>query len=96
MFADASNNLDHGTAAEMLDMYKSSVQLKTDEAIESRDAQASEGMKLAANEKGGKVPAKSRKIYKRTELIKLKIHKPREYEKMAPIFNLAYAEGRVR
>ncbi len=96
MFADASNNLDAGTASEMLDLYKSNVQMKTDAAIAARDGKASDGMKLAANEKGGKTPAKSRKVYKRSELIKLKISNPRQYEKMAPEINKAYAEGRVR
>jgi len=96
MFADASNNLDHGTAAEMLDLYKSSVQSKTDAATETRDAKASEGLKNATTEKGGKKPAASRKIYKRTQLIDLKIHDPRKYESMSAEIQLAYAEGRVR
>jgi hypothetical protein len=96
VFADASNNLDAGVAADMLDLYKSTVAARSGEAELLRDAAARDGMKLATTEKRGHKPAQSKKLFKRAELIKLKIHDPRRYEAMSPEINLAYAEGRVR
>ena len=80
----------------IIDLYKGTSQMKTDAAIEARDEKASESLKLATNEKGGKKSSKSKKVYKRTELIKLKIHDPRRYESMSTEINAAYAEGRVK
>ncbi len=96
MFAYASDKLDAGVASEMLDLYKSTVKMREDAATVARDAKASAGLKNATNEKGGKKPSRSKKVYKRTELIHLKISNPRKYEAMADDINLAYTEGRVR
>ena len=96
MFAEASNNLDTVMAGEIIEFYKGIVRLKTDDAIAARDGKASESLKLATNEKGGKKSTKSKKVYKRSELIKLKIHDPSRYASMSPEINAAYAEGRVK
>ena len=96
MFADASNSLDAAMAAEIIDLYKGTVQSATDAATELRDNKASESLKLATNEKGGKKAAKSKKVYKRSELIRLKISNPTRYESMRTEINAAYTEGRVK
>lgn len=96
MFSQASDSLDADMAAEIIDLYKGTVKSATDAATELRDNKASESLKLATNEKGGKKAVQSKKVYKRAELIRLKISDPRRYESMRTEINAAYKEGRVK
>ncbi len=96
MFSQASDSLDADMAAEIIDLYKGTVQSATNAAEKLRDNKASESLKLATNEKGGKKATQSKKVYKRSELIRLKISNPGRYESMRSEINAAYTEGRVK
>lgn len=95
-FADASNNLDIDMADSMLDIYKSGREAKTNEAVETRDTNAKESLKKATNEKGNKNSGGRKPIYKRKELIHMKVHDPQRWESMSDDIRQAYADGRVR
>lgn len=95
MFAEASNNLDSGMANSILDMYKSSANMSTKEAVELRDTKAKEGLKRATNEKGNRHSSR-KPVYKRAELIQMKVNEPDRWLAMGDDIREAYADGRVR
>ncbi len=95
-FADASNNLDIDMADAMLDIYKSSKESKTKEAVETRDTNAKESLKKATNEKGSRHSGSRKPVYQRKELIHMKVTDPQRWESMSDDIREAYAEGRVR
>lgn len=92
---EAHTSRDAGMAADLIDMYKTTRKAATESAIEERDAIAASDLKKASVEKGS-VPANTKKIYRRSELIQLKIIDPHRYEKMSDEIKAAYAEGRVK
>ena len=92
---EAHLNRDVDTASDVLDMYKVTRKVATEEAVIERDAGAKEALRKATVEKGH-APANVRKVYRRAELIHMKIHQPSRYEAMSKEIHLAYAEGRVR
>lgn len=96
MLQDSHENLDVPLAADLLNVYKTTTQATTDDAITERDAIAQDGLKKAITEKGDVKATERKKIFKRDELIQLKIQNPNRYESMRPEIMKAYAEGRVR
>ena len=95
MLNEAHINRDVDVAADILDMYKNTRKAATDNAIEERDAIAKGDYKKAAVIKGG-APVSTKKMYRRAELIQLKIRDPQRYEAMSGEIHKAYAEGRVK
>ena len=95
MLNDAHMNRDVDVAADMLDMYKTTRKAATDNAIEERDAIAKGDLKKATVAQGG-APVSTKKLYRRAELIQLKIRDPQRYEAMSGEIHKAYAEGRVK
>lgn len=95
MLQEAHFNHDVDTASDLLDMYKTTRKAATDTAIDERDAIAARDFKRASVEKGG-APARTKKMYRRAELIQLKIRDPQRYEAMSSEIHKAYAEGRVK
>lgn len=86
---------DADTANDMLSLYKQTRQITNEEATTERDAKAAADLKNAVTETG-KAPASTKKIYRRSELIDLKIRAPQQYEAMSEEIHAAYAEGRVK
>jgi hypothetical protein len=95
MLQEAHQNLDTGLAADLLDMYKATRRAATDQAIEERDERAKGDLRKATVETGS-APANTKKIYRRAELIQLKIRDPERYNAMSSEIHKAYAEGRVK
>lgn len=95
MFKEAHENYDVDLASDLFDMYKSTHKISTEEAIEQRDAKAKDDLKKATVEKGSTNTA-SKKVYRRAELIRLKIEQPERYAAMSDDIRKAYAEGRVK
>ncbi len=95
MLQEAHVNSDVAVASDILDMFKSTRKAATDNAVDERDAIAKGDLKKATVEKGRRSTS-TKPIYKRTELIQMKMYDPRRYEVMSPEINLAYAEGRVK
>ena len=104
LYADA-NNYDVDSALELLDNYKSLRGLRqqkeetskaADEALKKTDSEGrSKALKAAAVQQGG-TGETGKPVYRRADLIRLRMQDPNRYESMADEILNAYAEGRVR
>lgn len=95
MFVEANSNYDYATGDELLTLFKETRSVKTEQGKEIREEKAKKAMKSATAEKGSSGAVK-KKVYKRAELINLKLQNPAKYEAMLPEIESAYREGRVR
>jgi hypothetical protein len=104
LYAKASN-FDVDSAMELLETYKSLRNIKTqkaeqtkaaDETLKKADEESrSKALKTAAVQQGG-TGESNKPIYRRADLIRLRMQDPSRYESMADDILNAYAEGRVR
>lgn len=95
MLQDAHNNHDVSLASDIIDMYKTTATDVSQEARDVRDANASDGLKAVSMESGS--PAISTgNVYRRADLIRLKVEQPARYASMADEIRQAYADGRVK
>lgn len=102
LFAKADAEYDFEAADELLSTYKEIKQIKAQQAVQQTaqsnqieaDAQKT-AMKAATVDVGG-TGETSRKVYRRADLIKLKMTDPARYEAMSDEIMAAYAEGRVK
>jgi hypothetical protein len=104
LYNDA-NNYDVDSALELLDNYKSLRGLRqqkeetskaADEALKKTDSEGrSKALKAAAVQQGG-TGETGKPVYRRADLIRLRMQDPNRYESMADEILNAYAEGRVR
>jgi hypothetical protein len=104
IFAKA-NNYDVDSAFELLETYKSLRNIKTqkaeqvkaaDESLKKTESEnRSKALKTAAVQEGG-TGESSKPVYRRADLIRLRMQDPKRYEDMADDILAAYNEGRVR
>lgn len=104
LYAKASN-FDVDSAMELLETYKSLRNVKTQKAEQTKaadeslkkadDENRSKALKTASVQQGG-TGESSKPVYRRADLIRLRMQDPRRYESMADDILNAYAEGRVR
>jgi hypothetical protein len=104
LYAKASN-FDVDSAMELLETYKSLRNIKThkaeqtkaaDESLKKADEESrSKALKTASVQQGG-TGESTKPIYRRADLIRLRMQDPNRYESMADDILNAYAEGRVR
>ena len=94
-FQRAHTELDIETASDLIDLYKTTRQVTQDEAKVERKAKAEGDFKKASVVTGG-VPASTGKVYRRAELIRLKMEDPQRYKALEPDIMDAYAQGRVK
>jgi hypothetical protein len=104
LYNDA-NNYDVDSALELLNNYKSLRGLRqqkeetskaADEALKKTDSEGrSKALKAAAVQQGG-TGETGKPVYRRADLIRLRMQDPNRYESMADEILNAYAEGRVR
>ena len=95
MFTRADRGYDYGSADELLSMWKTIKGIKTQE----RQVQAEEtssAFNQARVETGIVEDSSPRKIYRRADIIALKMRDPVRYNQLEPEIRQAYAEGRVR
>jgi hypothetical protein len=99
LFAKADAEFDFESADELLSTYKELKQIKQQNqnvqsaAVESKAQE--QAMKAATVDVGG-AGETSRKVYRRADLIKLKMTDPDRYMQMSDEIMSAYAEGRVK
>jgi hypothetical protein len=91
MFQRAHQNYEYDVADELFSMYKEASGVKREESAKKTSKQ----LKKAAVESGS-TGATKRKVYRRTDLINLRLTDPRKYEAMEDDIMRAYAEGRVK
>jgi hypothetical protein len=104
LFAKA-NNYDVDSALELLETYKSIRNVKQQKAEATRAADESlkkvdeenrsKALKTAAVQQGG-TGESTKPVYRRADLIRLRMQDPNRYESMADEILQAYAEGRVK
>jgi hypothetical protein len=104
LFSQA-NNYDADSALELLDTYKAirGVQQNKEETSKAADEKLkqaddvnrSKALKTAAVQQGG-TGESTKPIYRRADLIRLRMQDPKRYESMADDILQAYAENRVR
>jgi hypothetical protein len=104
LYSDA-NNYDVDSALELLNNYKSlrglrqqkeEISKAADEALKKTDSEGrSKALKAAAVQQGG-TGETGKPVYRRADLIRLRMQDPSRYESMADEILNAYAEGRVR
>ena len=95
MFNRANSKFDYEMADELFGLYKDVRGVKKEQAEEKAATKRKKALKNTSVEKGstGEV---SKKVYRRTDLIRLRATNPDRYNDMGDEIMLAYQEGRVR
>lgn len=97
MFLDAHQNYNYEVASELIGLYEQVVQTEANTVKEDRKAKRSQSLKDATTEKGSSGQS-SKKIFRRTDVLKMIRTNPKKYNDPAFQAELAaaYQEGRVR
>jgi hypothetical protein len=102
LFAKADAEYDFEAADELLSTYKEIKQIKAQQVVQQTaqsnqiEAEAQKAAMKAATVDVGGTGESSRKVYRRADLIKLKMTDPQRYDAMSDEIMAAYAEGRVK
>ena len=99
LFAKADAEYDFESADELLSTYKELKQIKqqnqVQQSVEVESKAQEQAMKAATVDVGG-AGETSRKVYRRADLIKLRMTDPDRYMQLSDEIMAAYAEGRVK
>ena len=95
MFQEAHKNFDYKTADALFSEYKELHGAQKEEAQEKATQKRTKKLKAAKTETGS-TGAKSTKVYRRADLINLRMHDRDRYDAMSDEITRAYAEGRVK
>ena len=98
LYVQADKDFDYEAADELLSTYKAIVGKKAEEGQQqAKELSASRQKQLkAATVDAGGGNETSRKVYRRADLIRLRMQDPARYEALADEIMLAYQEGRVK
>lgn len=95
LYAKADGEYDFDSANELLSTFKQLKQVQTKQVAAVDNTARQQSLKAASVDTGG-TGESSKKIYRRTDLIRLKMTDPARYEDLQPEIMSAYAEGRVK
>jgi len=95
IYAMADANYDFNAADELLSTFKQIRTSKTQQTTDAGNTVRKQNLTAAAVDVGG-TGESSKKIYRRADLIRLRMTDPARYEAMEPDIMAAYAERRVR
>ena len=95
IYAMADANYDFNAADELISTFKQIRGNRTNETVATGQEVRAKDMKAAAVDVSGTGEA-SKKVYRRADLIRLKMTDPARYEALQPEIMAAYAEGRVK
>jgi hypothetical protein len=99
LYTKAETELDYDSANELLSTYKELRQIKQqNQNVQSANVESKaqeQAMKAATVDVGG-AGESSRKVYRRADLIKLRMTDPDRYMQLSDEIMAAYAEGRVK
>ena len=95
LYANAAAEFDYDSANELLSTYKQLKQIKTQQVADTGKETLKQNLKAASVDTGG-TGESSKRVYRRADLIRLRMNDPDRYEALEPEIMLAYAEGRVR
>jgi len=95
LYAKADGEYDFDSAHELLSTYKQLKQVQTKQVAAVDNTARQQSLKAASVDVGG-TGESSKKIYRRTDLIQLRMRDPDRYEALQPEIMAAYAEGRIK
>ena len=95
MYAMADSQYDFDAANELLSTFKQIRTAKTSQTQEAGKQARQQNLKAAAVDVSG-TGESSKKVYRRADLIRLRMTDPNRYEALQPEIMAAYAEGRVK
>lgn len=95
MFALADSQYDFAAADDLFTTFKQIRSAKNKQTTTAGEQVLKQNLKAAAVDVGG-TGESSKKVYRRADLIRLKMTDPARYEALQPEIMAAYAEGRVK
>ena len=95
LYARADGEFDYDSANELLSTFKELRGVKAQQSEKASDAARTRSMRAAQVDVGGSGES-SKRVYRRADLIRLKMTDPSRYEALNDEILAAYAEGRVR
>lgn len=95
LWAKADGDYDYDSANELLSTYKQLKGIAAKKAEQSGDKVRKQALKAASVDVGGSGES-SKRVYRRADLIRLKMTDPQRYEALSDEIMQAYSEGRVR
>ena len=95
LYTKADSEFDFDSANELLSTYKALKQVKRQEQVNQQQQVTERTLKSATVDTGG-TGESSKRVYRRTDLIRLRMTDPERYNSLENEIMLAYAEGRVR
>ena len=95
IYAKADGDFDYDSANELLSTFKQLRGVKAKQSEQANDAVRTKSMKAAQVDVGGSGES-SKKVYRRADLIRLKMTDPSRYDTLSDEIMQAYQEGRVR
>jgi hypothetical protein len=91
----ADAQYDFTAADELISTFKQIRTSKTAQTTEAGNSVRKQNLKAAAVDVGG-TGESSKKVYRRADLIRLRMTDPNRYEALQPEIMAAYSEGRVK
>ena len=95
LYAKADGEYDYDSANELLSTYKALRGVKAKQTTDAGEATRKSNLKAATVDAGG-TGESTKRVYRRADLIRLKMTDPNRYEALSDEIMQAYAEGRVR
>jgi len=95
LYAKADGEYDYDSANELLSTYKQLKGVRTKQTSDAGEATRKQNLKAAAVDTGG-TGETGKRVYRRADLIRLKMTDPQRYETLSDEIMTAYAEGRVK
>ena len=95
IFENADAGYDYDSANELLSTYKQIRSVKSKQVSDAEEVSRKQTLKAVGVDTGGSGES-SKKVYRRADLIRLKMTDPNRYEALSDEIMQAYAEGRVK
>ena len=95
LYAKADGEFDYDSANELLSTYKQLRGVKAKQTNEAGETQRKSNLKAATVDVGGSGES-GKRVYRRADLIRLKMTDPNRYDALSDEIMQAYAEGRVK
>jgi len=95
LYAKADGEFDYDSANELLTTYKQLKGVKAKQTSDAGETQRKSNLKAATVDVGG-TGESGKRVYRRADLIRLKMTDPNRYDALSDEIMQAYAEGRVK
>jgi len=95
LYAKADGEFDYDSANELLSTYKQLRGVKARQTTDAGETQRKSNLKAASVDVGGSGES-GKRVYRRADLIRLKMQDPARYDALNDEILTAYQEGRVK